>query len=253
LAVFKTAAFNHSATTPGAHKLLQYNKMDKLAEVLSLTNWVRGNTPMHELQAGDRAPTVGYVRAAGSCRTRAPGLRLQAILSAIVSVAACGGCDGGSATGAWQFNVDTTRSQTEGSVRQTAWLRAVGKEGSEGAAQADAVILSFDCFPGTTSSTIMTDQALRQGSVETRLKVDADPPRRIPGFAGTTASGGQVVLTIPQDSMLALLSGHQRVTIEYADGAGSSRTTAVFPVAGVEKYREPFLAACAKRGSDDRE
>jgi hypothetical protein len=88
--------------------------------------------------------------------------------------------------------------------------------------------------------------------VETRLKVDADPPRRIPGFAGTTASGGQVVLTIPQDSMLALLSGHRRVAIEYADGAGSSRTVAVFPVVGLEKYRDPFLAACAERGGDDR-
>jgi hypothetical protein len=181
---------------------------------------------------------------------RPPGMRLRAILSATVLVAACGGRDAG--TGAWQFNVDTIRSETDGSVRQTSWLRAVGKEGSEGAAQTDAVILSFDCFPGNTSSTIMTDQALRQGSVRTRLKVDANPPRRIPGFAGTTASGGQVVLTIPLDSVLALLSGHQRVTIEYADGAGSSRTIAVFPVSGLEKYREPFLAACAKRGSDDR-
>ena len=97
----------------------------------------------------------------------------------------------------------------------------------------------------------MTGQALRQGSVETRLQVDADPPRRIPGFAGTTASGGQVVLTIPQDSVLAILSGRQRAVIEYADGAGSSRTTAEFPIAGLEKYREPFLAACAKRGRDD--
>lgn len=49
-----------------------------------------------------------------------------------------------------------------------------------GAARVDTVILSFDCPRGQTSSTIKTDQALRQGSVETRLKVDADPRRRIP-------------------------------------------------------------------------
>jgi hypothetical protein len=177
-------------------------------------------------------------------------LRLRGTLSAIVLVAACGRGDAGSRTGAWQFHVDTTRSETDGSARQTSWLRVVGKEGPEGAARADAVILSFDCFPGTTSSTIMTDQALRQGSVETRLKVDADPPRRIPGFAGTTASGGQVVLTIPQDSMLAALSGHQRALVEYADGAGSSKTIAEFPVAGLAGYRAPFSAACAKRGRD---
>jgi hypothetical protein len=103
-------------------------------------------------------------------------------------------------------------------------------------------------MPGHTSSTIMTDQALRQGSVKVSLKLDADPPRRVSGFAGTTASGGQLVLTVPQDSVLALLSGHQRATIEYEDGAGSSGSTAVFSVAGLEKYRSPFLAACSRRG-----
>jgi hypothetical protein len=165
-------------------------------------------------------------------------------------VAACGGRDAGSGPGAWQFEVDTIRSEIDGGVRQTSWLRAVGKEGPEGAPRTDAVILSFDCFRGNTSSTIMTEQALRQGSVETRLRVDSDPPLRIPGFAGTTPTGGQVVLTIPQDSVLAILSGHQRALIEYADGAGSSRTIAEFPVAGLEGYRGPFLAACAQRGRD---
>jgi hypothetical protein len=173
---------------------------------------------------------------------------IRATLSAIVLLAACGGCDAGSGTDAWKFKVDTIRSENGGSIRQTSWLRTVGKEGPKGAARTEAVILSFDCFRGNARSTIMTVQALRQGSVETRLKVDATPPRRIPGFAGTTASGGQVVLTIPQDTMLTILSGHQQATIEYADGAGSSKTTAEFPVAGLQKYRAPFLAACAKSG-----
>jgi hypothetical protein len=175
-----------------------------------------------------------------------PGLILRATLSGIVLVAACGGPDAGSGVGAWEFNVDTARSETDSSVRETSWLRTIGKERPEGAAGARAVILSFDCFGDNAISTIMTDQALRQGSVETRLTVDADSARRIPGFAGTTASGGQVVLTIPQDSMLVLLSGHRRALIEYVDGAGSSRTIAEFPLAGLEKYRGPFLAACAR-------
>ncbi|MBA3498449.1 MAG: hypothetical protein H0T86_15215 [Gemmatimonadales bacterium] len=51
---------------------------------------------------------------------------------------------------------------------------------------------------------------------------------------------------MPVDSVLDLLSGHRRATVEYADGAGSSRTTAVFPVAGLETYHERFLAACGK-------
>jgi hypothetical protein len=181
-------------------------------------------------------------------RPRRKGLIRRAALSATVIVVACGG---DSASGPWQFNVDTVQSGA-GAPRQTSWLRAIGKEGAvDDTARTDAVILSFDCFPGTASTTIMTDQALRQGSVETEVRADAEPPRRIPGFAGTTASGGQVVLTIPQDSMLSLLSGHQEVTIEYADGAGSSRTVALFPVAGLEQYREPFLAACAQRGREE--
>jgi hypothetical protein len=177
------------------------------------------------------------------------GRTLRATLSTIVLVAACGGHDAGSGSGAWQFKVDTTRSGTDGSVRETFWLRATGKERPEGAAGTNAVILSFDCIGDKAITTIITDQALRQGTVETRLTVDVGSPRRIPGFAGTTSSGGQVVLTIPQDSMLVLLRGHQRALIEYADGAGSSRTIAEFSVAGLEQYRGPFLAACAKIGA----
>jgi len=65
---------------------------------------------------------------------------------------------------------------------------------------------------------IMTKQALRQGSVEVEveLKLDGDPRRRLSGFAGRTPSGGQLVFTIPQDSVLALLRGHPRATIDYA-------------------------------------
>ena len=133
----------------------------------------------------------------------APSLR--ATLVAVALAGACTGRDRGSGDGVWEFGGDTVQSEADAGMRPATWLRAVGKEGPRGAPQTDAVILSFDCLPGHTSSTIMTEQALRQGSVEVELKLDADPPRRIPGFAGTTPSGGQVVLTIPQDSVLALL------------------------------------------------
>jgi len=162
---------------------------------------------------------------------RAPG----PILSVLVLAAACG--RDASRNGAWELKVDT--------ARRTAWLRAVGKEGARDETRAKEVILSFDCLPGQRSTTIMTGQSLRQGSTEARVQLDAGKPRRITAFAGTTASSGQVVLTMSQDSMLRLLSGHERATIEYADGAGSSRTTAEFPVAGLERYRARFQRACA--------
>jgi hypothetical protein len=163
-------------------------------------------------------------------------------------VALCSGCgDREPEAGAWEFKVDTVSSAGGGSGHQTSWLRVVGQEGAEGEPRSRPVILSFDCLPDDASIRIMTDQTLRQGSVESRLTLDADPPLHVPGFAGTTPSGGQVVLTIPQDSLLAMFGPSRRAIIEYADGAGSSKTTAEFPLAGLETYRGRFLASCADR------
>ncbi len=161
--------------------------------------------------------------------------------SALVAVALIAGigCGGDAKAGAWEFKVDT--------ANQTSWLRLVGQEGPAGETPKRAVILSFDCIPKQAINTIMTDQALRQGTAEARLTLDAKPPVQLAAFAGTTPTGGQVVLTISQDSLLALLSTGQRAVIDYADGAGSSKTTATFPLAGLETYRDAFRAACAKR------
>jgi serine/threonine-protein kinase len=173
---------------------------------------------------------------------------LALVLGGLGVSAGCGERDATLHSGAWQLKVDTMPSQGGGGVRQRSFLRVVGQEGPEGEPRTRPVILSFDCLPDQASSTIMTDQALRQGSVEAKVTVDGGSPLRLPGFAGTTPSGGQVALTVRQDSLLAALSGHERAIIEYADGAGSSHSTAEFPLAGLEKFRETFLAACAKRG-----
>ncbi len=150
--------------------------------------------------------------------------------------------------GTWEFNVDTTPSSAGNGARLTAWLRGSGTEGPQGERQSTGTVLSFDCRPDHTGAAILTEQALRQGSIDVELTLDAEGPRRISGFAGTTPTGGQVVLSMPLDSVLLLLEGHQRATIDYEDGAGSSQTTAVFPLAGLETFRARFLEACdAKR------
>lgn len=165
-------------------------------------------------------------------------------LLALAIVAACSGKHSAAGEGEWELGADSVRSEGEAGVREVPRLRVVGKEGPLGAPQTDAVVLSFDCLPGHPISTIMTNQSLRQGSVDVTLTLDDGKPHELPGFAGTTPSGGQLVFTTSQDSMLALLRGHQRATIEYSDGAGSSKSTAVFSVAGLEKYRAQFQAAC---------
>ena len=173
------------------------------------------------------------------CRTMRPSPtgRLVALVAALVALGACADTGTGR-EGAWEFHVDS------GGPGPAAWLRSVGLEGPPGEPQTVSAILSLDCRDDHTGATILTEQALRQGSVEVEMTLDTAPPRRISGFAGTTPTGGQVVLTVPLDSVLDLLSGHQQATVEYADGVGSSRTTAVFPVAGLETHRERFLAAC---------
>jgi hypothetical protein len=161
-------------------------------------------------------------------------------------LAACGTRE---AAGDWTMRVDTARASTDAGTRVTASLRTDGKEGPEGEAPTHPVVLSFDCFGDNATVAIMTDQALRQGSTDVRVSVDSAPPRTLKGFAGTTTTGGKVLLTIAQDSLLALLNGHRRAVVHYADGAGSYKTTAEFPLAGLERHRTSFRAACAAPGS----
>jgi hypothetical protein len=166
------------------------------------------------------------------------------MLAALATLAACG--DRGRGEGPWEFKADSGSG-----ARPAAWLRSVGKEGPRAEPQKTSAVLSLDCRADHTGATIITQQSLRQGSVEVDMTLDAEPPRRISGFTGTTGtSGGQLVLTISLDSVLALLAGHRQATVDYEDGAGSSKTTAVFPIAGLEARRAEFIAACDRSGGD---
>jgi hypothetical protein len=174
------------------------------------------------------------------------GLRPAIALAGLLLLAACGGRE---AAGDWTMRVDTAHAGGNAGTKVTASLRTDGKEGPDGEAPTHPVVLSFDCFGDNATVAIMTDQALRQGSTDARLSVDSAPPRTLKGFAGTTSTGGKVLLTIAQDSLFALLSGHRRAVVRYADGAGSSKATAEFPLAGLERHRASFLAACKPASS----
>lgn len=157
-------------------------------------------------------------------------------------------CDRRDAGSDWTLQVDTVQTSAASGNRVTASLRASGKEGPEGGAATHPVALSLDCFGDNATVAIMTDQALRQGSTDVRMSVDGGPSRKVKGFAGTTKTGGKVLLQIAQDSLLARLSGHWHAVLHYADGAGSYKTTAEFPIAGLVRQEAAFLAACGRRG-----
>lgn len=172
------------------------------------------------------------------------GLGTQVVM-AVVGLAVLGGCgngDGGSeVVGDWEFKADSN------AAAPVAWVRSVGKEGPRDEPQTRSAILSLDCHPDHTGATIMTEQALRQGTVEVQLRLDGGEPLTVEGFSGTTPTGGQLVLTPPLDSVLGMLGGHEEARVDYEDGAGSSKTTAMFPLAGLDSVRPRFLAACGRR------
>ena len=175
--------------------------------------------------------------------------RISSLLAGAAVLAACHSGDGTGGSD-WTMKVDTTNAGSVPSRSSTtASLRTNGKEGPEGEAPTHDVVLSLDCFGDNATVGIMTDQAVRQGSAEVRVSVDSAPARKVKAFAGTTETGGKVLLTIGQDSLLRWLSGHRRATVHYADGAGSYKTTASFPIAGLERHRAAFLAACGSRAS----
>jgi Protein kinase domain len=222
-------------------KSLARDPKDRHQTAAEFSEALAGRTPAPQApEPAASAPKAGGRGCLGS-------VVLLLVLGGLGMAAGCGQRDAPFHAGAWQLKVDTIPAQDGGTARQKSFLRVVGQEGPEGEPRTRPVVLSFDCLADQASSTILTDQALRQGTVEVRIAVDGKPPLELPGFAGTTASGGQLVLTVRQDSLLAKLGGHERAVVEYADGAGSSRSTAEFPLAGLEKFRETFLAACAKR------
>ena len=167
-------------------------------------------------------------------------------LAALAVLSACGD-RGGRAAGSWEFKIDGGPG-----AHSAAFLRSVGREGPRGEPQKNSVVLSLDCRADHTGATILTQQPLRQGSVEIEMTLDSAAARKIPGFAGTAGTTGQLVLTVSLDSVLALLAGHRRATVDYEDGAGSSKTTAVFPIDGLEAGRAEFVAACDRSGGDRR-
>jgi hypothetical protein len=184
----------------------------------------------------------------GGFKQRIGRERILGSLVALATLDACSGKDGTAREGAWEFKVDTVQSGAAG-ARPAAWLRGTGKEGPQGKERTVAAILSFDCRADHTGTTIITDQALRQGTTEVQLSLDGDRAHTLAAFAGTTETGGQVVLTAPLDSALELFRGRDSATVQYADGAGSSKSTAVFPLDGLESFRERFLAACGPNRS----
>ena len=100
------------------------------------------------------------------------GATRATILAALATLAACG--DRGPAGGPWELKADSA------GAHPAAWLRTVGQEGPRGEPPKASVVLSLDCRADHTGATIITQQSLRQGSVETEITLDGELASRVP-------------------------------------------------------------------------
>jgi hypothetical protein len=161
----------------------------------------------------------------------------------IVTLTACGGERDPSL---WMLQVDTLRSDTDGSVRLATSLEVLGKDGLEGYPRDREARLRFDCRSGTGAfAAVLTTRHLASGTAALRIRLDSLPPYSALAATGTYGEWGMVYIS-EWSALLDRLRGHRSMLLEYS-AAETPRSVAEFPVAGIDSLRPRFLAACAKR------
>jgi hypothetical protein len=218
-AVFKTAALNHSATTPRCRKFLGEIHLSKPCRRRHRRH------PNGSLMAL-RVPTALGVIAALTVTTVA--------------------CDGDADPVQWMLQVDTLRSETDGTVRLATTLEVLGKDGLEGHPRDRETRLRFECRRGTGAfAAVLTTGHLASGTAALRIRLDSLPPYSAVAAAGSYGEWG-MVYTSEWSALLDSLRGHRSMLLEYS-ALRTPRTVAEFSVAGIDSLRPLFLAACSKR------
>jgi hypothetical protein len=155
-------------------------------------------------------------------------------------------CDAGQDSAQWMLQVDTLRSDIDGSVRLATTLEVLGKEGLKGEPRDRAVRLRFDCRRGTGAfAAVLTPRALGSGSATLRIRLDSLLPYPVLAVSGAFGEWGMVYIS-EWSALLDSLRRHRSMLLEYS-GVQAPRTVAEFPVVGIDSLRPRFLEACAKR------
>jgi hypothetical protein len=146
----------------------------------------------------------------------------------------------------WMLQVDTLRSDVDGSVRLATTLELPGKGGFAGQPRDEEVRLRFECRWGTGAfAAILTTRSLPSGTAALRIRIDSLRPYPAAAATGRFGEWGMVYIS-EWSALLDSLRGHRSMLVEYSAGR-TPATVAEFPVAGIDSLRPHFLAACAKR------
>lgn len=146
----------------------------------------------------------------------------------------------------WMLQVDTLRSNVDGSVRLATTLELPGKDGLEGYPRDKEVRLKFDCRRGTGAfAAFLTTRHIESGTVALRIRLDSLPPYSALAATGTYGEWGMAYVSA-WSALLDSLRGHRSMLLEYS-GVRTPKAVAEFSVAGVDSLVPRFLAACAKR------
>ena len=171
-----------------------------------------------------------------------PALRLMGTFS-VVTLTACGADRDPSQ---WMLQIDTLRSDRDGSVSLVTSLEVVGKDGLKGQPRDREARLKFDCRKGTGAfAAVLTTRHVAPGTAMLRIRLDSLTPYSALAATGTYGTWGMVYIS-GWSALLDSLRGHRSMLLEYS-GAETPRTLAQFSVAGIDSLRPLFLAACAKR------
>jgi hypothetical protein len=173
---------------------------------------------------------------------RAPAaLRLIGALT-ITTVA----CDAEPDPAQWMLQVDTLRSDIDGTVRLATSLEVLGKDGLEGSPRDREARLRFECRRGTGAfAAMLTTRRLESGTAALRIRLDSLSPYS--ALAATGAYGGWGMVYISDwSALLDSLRGRRSMLLEYS-ARRTPRAVAEFLVVGIDSLVPRFLAACAQR------
>ena len=146
----------------------------------------------------------------------------------------------------WMLQVDTLRSESDGSVRLATTLELLGKDGREGYPRDSEVRLRFDCRMGTGAfAAVLTTRDLAPGTAALRVRLDSLPPYSTVAATGSYGRWGMVYIS-EWSALLHSLRGHRSMLLEYS-GVHTPKAVAEFSVSGIDSLAPLFLAACKKR------
>jgi hypothetical protein len=155
-------------------------------------------------------------------------------------------CDAEPDPAQWMLQVDTLRSDVDGSVRLATSLEVLGKDGLEGYPRDREARLKFDCRRGTGAfAAVLTTRHLEPGTAALRIRLDSLPPYSTLAATGTYGGWGMVYIS-EWSALLDSLRGHRSMLLEYS-ALRTPRAVAEFLVVGIDSLVPRFLAACIQR------